>query len=117
MTFFFESTLIIRITQHGTRAAPKIRHTKYANIQNMPCSMSKRFCMHLWLQPGEPMHGAVNPLQSQQVRLNGALLQLLPGPALPAMRGSAQAAGTPLSLPASSVGFVLLPDAKAVACM
>ena len=63
------------------------------------------------------MHGAVNPLQSQQVRLNGELLGLLPGPALPAMRGSQEPAGEPFFVPPSSVGFVLLPDAKAAACM
>ena len=57
-----------------------------------------------------------NALQSKQALLNGKLLQLSGG-ALPAIDGKAGAAGEPFVMPPTSYGFVVLPDAKAAACM
>jgi heparanase 1 len=57
-----------------------------------------------------------NPLQSKQTLLNGELLELH-GSTLPALVGHAAAAGTPFVMPPTSYGFVVLPTAKAAACM
>ena len=63
-------------------------------------------------QPSYP-----NALQSKQVKLNGKLLQMS-GDVLPPLDGKVIAAGgTPFVMPPTSYGFIILPDAKAMACM
>jgi heparanase 1 len=71
------------------------------------------------LTAGAPIPGAVNPLQSRQVRLNGGEpLALASGPALPPLEGKSvtQSDAPAVALPAASLGFVVWPEAHLGAC-
>ena len=70
----------------------------------------------IWtLAPGSTVEGAVNPLQSREIKLNGKTLALGGGPSLPPLDGD-PVAGSALTLPAARYGFAALPNAGAAAC-
>ena len=77
----------------------------------------------LWvLSPGAPIDGAVSPLQSRAVLLNGETLVVVgqgtaAGPTLPNLGGvSVETVGGGVALPAQSYGFAVFADAVAPAC-
>ena len=67
------------------------------------------------LETAQPVPGAVNPLPSKGVKLNGVPIELLPGPALPVLEG-VHGSSFPVVVPASSYGFLALPKANVAAC-
>jgi hypothetical protein len=68
------------------------------------------------LTAGRPIAAASSPLQSKEALLNGKLLALQPGPALPDLSGRTVSNGHPLVLPAASLGFVVFPGVEVPAC-
>lgn len=68
------------------------------------------------LQAGAPIKDAANTLMSRDVLLNGKKLELMPGPKIPALAGRTASTSDELVMPATSYGFVQLPDVQAGAC-
>ena len=78
----------------------------------------------LWiLQPGKKMNGMHNPLQSQEMKLNGIVLDLKSQTkndsfnySLPNLNGIKIKSGQNIVVPSASYGFLTFPNAKAKAC-
>ena len=69
----------------------------------------------LWvLQPGAQIPGTSNPMQSQEVRLNGGVLKL-DGLTLPNLNGKNMGKET-IQLPGASYGFIVFPNAGEGVC-
>ena len=101
--------------------APRVTNLSLPGLSSMSGSGAL-----IWvLQPGEPIDGAVNPLQSRQVRLNGgSVLSVQAGPTLPKMPGMPvtnsnnmpSSTADTITLPPASYGFAVFPSARASGC-
>ena len=69
----------------------------------------------IWiLQPGASIEGAVNPMQSREMRLNNVVLSIQAGSLqLPNLDGRST---EDFVVPPASYGFLLLPNVKTSAC-
>ena len=82
----------------------------------LPASLAQAEREEFILSAGQKIEGAVSPLQSKEVKLNGKTLALGAGGSLPHIDGKAGKAGPTLQLSPTTYGFVRFPHAQLAPC-
>jgi len=98
------NNISVRVYAHCTRGVPGGVTLAWMNLgAEREIDAHELGEAEMWvLTPGKKMHRAVSGLQSQQVLLNGKLVELRPGPSLPDLDGVVAAR---LVLPRATYGF------------